>query len=80
MKQTLKAIRLGLRDLPGYGPHQESGFFLILILAAAVIGIVQGGPFSAVVGVVGAILIYGPFYLFTAYVRGRDFLDHGGDR
>lgn len=77
MKRTLKAIRIGLRDLPGYGPHQESGFFLILILAAAVIGIVQGGFRSAVIGIGGAVLIYGPFYLFTAYLRGRDFLDHG---
>lgn len=76
MKHTFQAVRLGLRDLPGYGPHQEAGFFVILLLAAIVIGLVQGGPFSAAVGLVGGALIYGPIFLFTAYVRGRDYLEN----
>ena len=74
MKHTIRYITTGMRDLPGYGPHPDEGFFVILILAAAVIGIVQGGFTSAVIGVVGAVLIYGPWYLFRAYIRGRDYL------
>lgn len=74
MKHTIRYITTGMRDLPGYGPHPDEGFFVILILAAAVIGIVQGGFPSAVLGIVGAVLIYGPWYLFRAYIRGRGYL------
>jgi hypothetical protein len=67
-----RKIRLGLTDLPGYGPHPGTAF-LILFPITNGIWLIQYGK-NCIVPMILSILFVLPIYLVGAYGRGNDWL------
>lgn len=69
-----KKIHLGLKDLPGYGPHPGTDFLCILILTGGVAGAGNGGWMGFWMGAIFFFVVFFPFYLMGAWSRGNDWL------
>lgn len=77
MRYVVKAIYLGFKDLPGYGPHPGVPTYLALLLLSILMGLYKGEIIAGIlVGMLIANLIYSPWLLWVAFIRGRDYILH----
>ena len=69
----IRRIRLGLTDLPGYGPHPGTDVLVCMLLMGAFAGAGNGGWWGALGGAGLFALFMVPMYLIGAHDRGWEY-------
>jgi hypothetical protein len=69
----IRRIRLGLTDLPGYGPHPGTDLLVCMLLMGAFAGAGNGGWWGGLGGAGFMALFMVPLYLIGAHDRGREY-------
>jgi hypothetical protein len=73
----LHKIKLGLSDLPGYGPHPGTVIVLVLIAFGGFGGAdLEHSLLGGLMGMLIMTACFGPLYLLGAYGRGDSYLKH----